>query len=93
MAHGTAVLNHIVLPWANSQQGVWADSYFCFTFKCRRDMQICLCFIGVVKTATKKYLMVYLTRIKLNEGRVQCVGVVLKNQNRSIMLTYVWNHN
>ena len=26
--HGTDILKYLVLPWANSEQGVCADSYF-----------------------------------------------------------------
>ena len=28
LQHGTAILKYIVLPWANSERGVFADSYF-----------------------------------------------------------------
>lgn len=90
LAHGTAILKYLVLPWANSQRGVCADSYFASVTSAEEMMQIGLRFIGVVKTATRKYPMGYLTRVELNEGRGQRVGVVLKNGNRSTMLAYVW---
>ena len=43
-----------------------------------------------MKTATKKYPMVYLSRIELNQGRGQRVGVVLKSNEVPTMMAYVW---
>ena len=53
-------------------------------------MRIGIRFIGVVKTATKKFPMAYLSSIELDEGRGQRVGVVLKTNGVPTMMAYVW---
>ena len=63
------VLLFLVLPWDNSQRGVCADSYFASFSSAEEMMEIGFRFIGVVKTATRKYPMGYLTSVELNEGR------------------------
>ena len=56
LQHGTAILKYLVLPWANSEQGVCADSYFASVSSAEEMMQIGIRFIGVVKTAKKNFL-------------------------------------
>ena len=91
MAHGTAILKYLTLPWANSQRGVCADSYFASVSSAEEMLRIGLRFIGVVKTATKKFPMTYLSSIEFIEGRGQCEGVVLKdNQGIPTMMSYTW---
>ena len=68
MAHGTAILKYLTLPWANSQRGVCADSYFASVSSAEEMLRIGLRFIGVVKTATKKFPMTYLSSIEFIEG-------------------------
>ena len=53
-------------------------------------MRIGIRFIGVVKTATNKISMAYLSSIELDEDRGQQVGVVLKNNWVPTMMAYVW---
>ena len=66
--HGTHILKYLTLPWANTRRGVCADSYFASVTSAEELMKIGLRFIGVVKTATKKFPMSYLSSIKLLEG-------------------------
>ena len=47
-------------------------------------------FIRVVKTATKKIPMAYLSSIELDKGRGQRVGVVLKSNRAPTIMSYVW---
>ena len=54
LQHGTDILKYRVVPWANSERGVCADSYFASVSSAEEMMQIGIRFIGVVKTATTK---------------------------------------
>jgi hypothetical protein len=57
LAHGTSILKYLMLPWANSGRGLCADSYFASVASAEEMMRLGIRFIGVVKTATKKYPM------------------------------------
>ena len=63
LRHGTAILKYLVLPWANSERGVCADSYFASVYSAEEMMRIGIRFIVVVKTATKTFPMAYLSSI------------------------------
>ena len=54
--HGTSIFKYLVLPWTNSERGVFADSYFALVSSAEEMMWIGTRFIGVVKTATKNFL-------------------------------------
>ena len=71
MAHGTAILKYLILPWANYERGVCADSYFASVSGDEDMVQSGLQFIGVVKTSTKKTPMNHISGIELTEGRGQ----------------------
>ena len=90
MQNGTAILKYLVVPWANSERGVCADSYFASVSSAEEMMRIGIRFIGVMKTATKIFPMAYLSSIELDEGRGQRVGVVLKTNGVPTMMAYVW---
>ena len=70
--HGTDILKYLVLPWANSERGVCADSYFASVSSAEEMMRIGIRFIGVVKTATKKLLW-HLYRV-LNSMKAEVNG-------------------
>ena len=57
IAHGTSILKYPCLPWANTRRGFCADSYFTSVSGAEELMKIGFRFIGVVKTATIKFLM------------------------------------
>ena len=63
LQHGTAILKYLVVPWANSERGVCADSYFASVSSAEEMMWIGIRSIGVVKTATKTFPMAYLSSI------------------------------
>ena len=90
LLHGTAIFKYLVVPWANSERGVCADSYFASISSAEEMMRIGIHFIEVVKTAAKQFPMAYLLIIELNEGRGQRVGVVLKTNGAPTMMAYVW---
>ena len=66
--HGTAVLKELVGPWAESGRIVIADSYFASVEAARELFKIGLRFIGVVKTATKRFPMATLAAVQSNRG-------------------------
>ena len=65
--HRTAILKYLTLPWANSERGVCADSYFSSVSSAEDMMLLGLRFIEVVKTVTKKSRMNYISGIELAE--------------------------
>lgn len=67
--NGTCILKYLLSPWAHTGRIVCADSYFSSVSTCEELLNIGLCFIGVVKTATKKFPMEHLSRVELLEGR------------------------
>ena len=91
MLHGTKVLRQLVTPYLYSNRVVCADSYFasvgCLQELAAKGMK----FIGVVKTATKKFPHQWLSVQEL-EARGDRRGLVSKigNDKASTMLAYVW---
>ena len=62
--HSTSVLKYLVLPWAQTNRGVCADSYFALVTTAQILMGLGLRLIGVVKTVSRKFPMKYLSSIK-----------------------------
>ena len=90
LPHDKSVLKYLVLPLAQSGRGVCADSYFASVTTAEILMGLELRFVGVVKTATKKFPMTYLSSLKLTEGRGQRVGVMMKTLGRPRIIAFVW---
>ena len=55
LQHGTDILKDPVVPWANSERGVCADSYFASVSSAEEMMRIGMHFIGMVKIATTQF--------------------------------------
>ena len=55
LPHGTKLLKELVLPWANTDRIVCADSYFESVPDAEELWSHGLCFVGVIKTATRKF--------------------------------------
>ena len=90
--HGCNVLHELVEPWANSGRIVVGDSYFASVQAAIRLFRIGLRFIGVVKTATTGYPMVYLGRVLLPDGKGDRHGVVtLDEESGCQLLAFVWS--
>jgi Transposase IS4 len=88
--HGIKVLKCLISPWAFSHCMVCADSYFASVGAANELMQQGLRFIGVVKTATKKFPMAYLSCLELQErgGRK---GLIARDDNGyPNLLAFVW---
>ena len=90
MNHGTAVLRELVEPWAHSQRVVCADSYFASVNTAEEMAKMGLRFIGVVKTATRKYPMAYLSNVELL-SRGDRTGLIRKDADeQATMMAFVW---
>ena len=92
MLHGAKVLLGLVLPWINTHRLVCADSYFASVPSAILLHDNGLKFVGVVKTATKKFPMKHLSSVKLKE-RGDTYGMVRRktaNSDECDLLAYVW---
>lgn len=88
--HGTKVLKELIAPWAQSDRLICADSYFASVGAVEELARMRLRFIGVVKTATRRFPMQYLsTRVFHNRGERH--GIVGKDADNNInMMAFVW---
>jgi hypothetical protein len=88
--HGTQVLRKLLAPWSGSDRLVCADSYFSSVATVEEMKRMGFRYIGVVKTATKKYPMAYLSNLVLQQ-RGDRHGVVRRNDAGMItMMAFVW---
>ena len=81
--HGTNVLKFLVEPWVRTDRCVCADSYFASINAVTVMRMMGLHFIGVVKTATKKFPMSYLSNLELVQRGDGTYG-------QRTMLLFVW---
>ena len=89
LLHGTQVLKGLVLPWENSDRVVCADSYFASVGAAEELKRIGLRFIGVVKTATRRYPQNSLSRIELQQ-RKDFKGLTSSTNDGATLLAFVW---
>ena len=89
LLHGIQVLKDLVLPWANTDRIVCADSYFASVGAALELKRIGLRFIGVVKTATRRYPMKALSEIELVD-RGDFRGLVSVGAGSNSLLAFVW---
>ena len=88
--HGTNVLKFLVEPWVRMDCCACADSYFASVNAVTVMRMMVLCFIGVVKTATKKFPMSYLSTLELVQ-RGDYKGFVARGTDgQPTMLSFVW---
>jgi Transposase IS4 len=83
LPHGAQVLRWLVSPWANSDWIVCADSYFASVTAALELKKIGLRFIGVVKTATRRFPMAYLQGLELQKQGDR-KGLIMKEGGRYI---------
>ena len=88
--HGTNVLKFLVEPWVRTDRCVCVDSYFASVNAVTVMRTMGLHFIGVVKTATKKFPMSYLSNLELvQHGDYN--GLVARGTNgQPTMLSFIW---
>ena len=88
--HGTNVLKFLVEPWVRTDRCICADSYFASVNAVTVMRTMGLHFIGVVKTATKKFPMSYLSNLELVQ-RGDYKGLVARGTDgQPTMLSFVW---
>ena len=80
----------LVEPWVRMDCCVCADSYFTSVNAVTVMRTMGLCFIGVVKTATKKFPMSYLSNLELVQ-HWDYKGLVAKGSDGQLtMLSFIW---
>jgi Transposase IS4 len=90
LLHGTIVLKELIDPWFFSERLVCADSYFASVGAAEELRKFGMRFIGVVKTATRRYPMAYLSGIELQQ-RGDRKGLIAKdNEGKPNLLAFVW---
>ena len=88
--HGANVLYSLICPWTNTDRIVCADSYFASVQAAERLKRVGLRFIGVVKTATKRFPMKYLSEIEM-QNRGDRTGLIMHDEfNRPTMIAFCW---
>ena len=88
--HGTNVLKFLVEPWVRTDRCVCADSYFTSVNAVTVMRMMGLHFIGVVKMATKKFPMSYLSNLELVQ-RGDYKGLVARGTDgQPTMLLFIW---
>ena len=90
MLHGTRVLLYLPSPWDNTQTVLCANSYFASVEAAQELMRNGLRFIGVVKTATRRFPKAYLSNLELTQ-RGDYTGLVPMEVNGTPMCACVWN--
>ena len=87
--HGTNVLKFLVEPWVRTDRCVCVDSYFASVNAVTVMRMMGLHFIGVVKTATKKFPMSYLSNLELVQ-RGDYKGLVARGTDgQPTMLSFI----
>jgi Transposase IS4 len=90
LLHGTKVLKYLIEPWNFSDRMVCADSYFASVGAAEELKRLGMRFIGVVKTATRRFPMAYLSGVELQQ-RGDRQGVITKdNEGKPSLLAFVW---
>jgi hypothetical protein len=84
--HGTAIIKELTMPWAGSWRVVAADSYFASVETAVELYKVGLRFVGVVKTATKRFPMAALASVEFS-GRGN--GRASSTRVRKDRLTYL----
>ena len=88
--HGTKVLKEIVMPWANTDKIVCADSYFASVPAAEYLWKHGILFIGVIKTATRQFPMAYLSNIEFqNRGDMSVLLTRPVNKTKPVLGAFV----
>ena len=88
--HGTNVLKFLVEPWVRTDHCVCADSYFASINAVTVMRTMGLHFIGVVKTANKKFPMSYLSNLELVQHGGYKGLVSRGTDGQPTMLSFIW---
>ena len=93
LLHGTVVLKKLVRPWANAgDRLVVADSYFSSVGAAEEMEKMGFGFIGVIKTAVRRYPMKYLTERELSgRGDYNTLFMMDEETQKPKMAAMVWS--
>jgi len=93
LGHGTKVIRYLVSPWINAPgdpRTVCEDSYFA-SVATAIELKICgVNFIGMVKTTTKQYPMIYLQNLELGGRGKYKVVASFNNHRLAELLAVLW---
>ena len=88
--HGTKVLKELIEPWVFSNRMVCADSYFASVGSAEELLKLKTRFIGVIKTATRRFPMQQLSTVELQQ-RGDRFGLVSRSADGvPYLLAFVW---
>ena len=89
--HGTKVMKELVLPWTNMDRIFCADSYFESVPADEGLLKNGLCFIGIIKTETRKFSMAYLSNTELH-NRGYMIGLLTRpvESTKPVLGAFVW---
>ena len=90
MLHGTKVLLYLVKPWLHTNRTAVGDSYFASVGAAYTLDENGMGFIGVVKTATKKFPMAYLSNLEMQQ-RGERHGLITRGaEGDATLMAFVW---
>jgi Transposase IS4 len=90
LLHGTKVLKELVMPWARTGRIVGADSYFASVESAEELYKAGLRFIGVLKTATRRYPMSEESRIEFGSRGDRVVLLSLHEAREPWIVAFTW---
>jgi hypothetical protein len=90
LLHGIKVMKELIEPWSFSERMVCADSYFASVAAAEELMKFRFRFIGVVKTATKRYPMKYLSELVLSKRRDRYPLLKKDIHGTPDLMAFVW---
>jgi hypothetical protein len=85
--YGTVIINSLVYPWIVSDRIECADSYFASVRAAAELKWLRLRFNGVMKTATKRFHLVYLSWLELRDRGDRIELVALDNIDDDVAST------
>ena len=85
---GTTAVKVLTQPWHGSNRIAVGDSAFGSVATAMATKNVGLCFVGVVKTATKKFPKDYLTNVQLG-GKGDFYGMTTKHEGVDLM-AFTW---
>ena len=93
LLHGTVVLKKLVEPWAGSgDRVVVGDSYFTSVGAVEEMEKMGLGYIGVMKTATKRFPIKHLQEVELTgRGDYKTLYTLDAESKKKIMAALVWS--
>ena len=91
LPHGTKVLKGLVIIWDHTYKIVCAESYFASVTAAEELRKHVIFFIGVIKTAMRKFLMAHLSNIDLQD-RGDMSGLLTRpvDRTKSVLGDFAW---